>query len=637
MEPTKVLKLYRAQKAKEDNIRKVWKKCISYLNNFVDGELGQWDSVARAALKSENRPVISFNILKKYVNLVCGAQRKAKADEKVYPRDSESDPATAEILTDLLKYISDINRLEPERSKIFRDVVSIGRGFERCEWSDELDPLGEVLVRRVNPERVYLIGDIERYDLEDLDAIIEEIPMSLEDAIAQWPDSEDEIRSAERMAKDDNVQVASGQDYEPSGISTDDVYDKLNDKLIVLRTQYKQYKDVTFIQNEQTGERQPAEVEGKKTTKKAAKLAADLMIQTTGIPHKVVTRRVKYVSVCYTISNTLLDEEESPYPTWDITGYFGYIDGGMATGVAQDLLDPQDEKNKRHSQIIHILGTAAKNSFFYKEGAITEPQKVEKRLGKTGQLIGIRGDLNQAIKPIQSDLSAVPAIINMDVAATQEMQDISGISEASFGQLPGGVRSGRALQALQSPAETITSEIFDNFFVSRQISAKKIIGIIQKYYTTERRFRILGDYSSKFIPPELEAQIASGAVSVQDGAKIVTINKQQGEQKLNDVTTGRYDVIIDQVASNPTIRATKYLDLLNMRSQGIAVPGDLVVKAWDGPGRQELISRMAEEEQKMMAQQIMMSQMGAKPGGGKGSPPAAPDLMGNIAGGQFGQ
>jgi len=639
MEPLKVLKWYRDTKLAEETEREVWLRCYNYINNWVDGQLGQWTSDSRSVLKAQQRPVISFNHVRKFVNRLCGAQRQAKADEKAYPRDDQADYMVADIFTDLLKFVSQNNNLESERAKIFRDMVAIGRGFERAEWSDELDDLGEIKACRINPFRVYLIGSHERYDLMDRDAIIEELPMTKEAIISRWEkakdgsDTEEELESLMKEGEDGEVIPSGGDDYEwKGGVPADLVFDKDLKKFTVLRTQRVAWKDALFIENPETGERKLAEANGVPLKKKEAKLAADTMYVTTGTKFKVITKKVRYIELTYSIGHILLQEEDSGWKTWDITGYFCYTDNGKITGIVQDLLDPQDEKNKRHAQIMHILGTASKNNHFVKKGAIDDLDSAETRIGSVGKLIEVNGNPKDVMTPIISDLSAVPAIINQDLQSTQEMKEISGLGDASLGQVPEGVKSGRGIQALQGPSETIVSELFDNFFFSRKLASQKIIYLMQRYYTQERRFRILGDYSPRFVPPELQLQVAAGLIELQEGQKLIMVNKQMGEQKLNDITVGKYDVVIDQISQNPTTRRAQYFDLINMKGMGAPVSWRRIINASDVRDKQGIIADIPQEEMRMALQ----AQANAEPQRQASQSKAVEtDLQGNVAGAQF--
>jgi len=281
---------------------------------------------------------------------------------------------------------------------------------------------------------------------------------------------------------------------------------------------------------------------------------------------------------------------------------------------------------------MHILGTASKNNHFVKKGAIDDLDSAETRIGSVGKLIEVNGNPKDVMTPIISDLSAVPAIINQDLQSTQEMKEISGLGDASLGQVPEGVKSGRGIQALQGPSETIVSELFDNFFFSRKLASQKIIYLMQRYYTQERRFRILGDYSPRFVPPELQLQVAAGLIELQEGQKLIMVNKQMGEQKLNDITVGKYDVVIDQISQNPTTRRAQYFDLINMKGMGAPVSWRRIINASDVRDKQGIIADIPQEEMRMALQ----AQANAEPQRQASQSKAVEtDLQGNVAGAQF--
>lgn len=620
-----ILRKYHNAKLKEQSRREVREKCFAYVNNWVDGQLGQWTKDVRSKLG--DKPALSFNEVRKFVNRICGALTNIKMDEKLYPQDDQSDWILAEINTDLIKFVKQNNEAEDHIARALRDGVIGDSGYIKVEFSDEFDPLGDIVVKRVNPSRVYILGDAERLDLLDADGIIEELPMTYDELVAFAPDKEDEIRGVKDVA-DNDTPVASDLDYLKDGLEPRDVYDKEENKYIVLRCQKYEYKDVFLFKNNQTGELVEApEDETERQT--AAELAA-----TNGIPLTIVRKRVKRVKIVYVCGHVVLKEYWSPYKhnRFDIARFCPYLDNGQPTGVVQDLLDPQDEKNKRRSQLVHILNTTAKNSYFYKEGAIANPEEARKRIGQTGELIPVQGNLDEVIRPIESNLSAVPALVNLELQSTQDMKEISGLHDAALGQVPQGVKSGRGIQQLQLPAEAIVGEIVRNYIAWRKRIASMILALIQQYYTDERRVRILGDYYSNYIPEnaQIKQLVDMGLIRYEDGAKIITINKQTLDGKLNDVSVGKYDVVIDVVAYNPTTQRAKYLDLLNMKALGAPVRWSTILKNSDVKGKQELLRDALEAES-------MMSQMGTLPQimpGGAQTPnvPIETDLMGNMMG-----
>lgn len=658
-DPVDILQKYREISLREEHERDTWKKCFAYVNSRVDGELGQWKQEIRKELSAQGRPVISFNLIRPFVGRICGALASAKVDEKAFPRDDQSDPILGEVLTDLMKYVKDVNDAETAILRMFRDGVICSRGYVKTCWSNELDPLGEITLTNVSPFRIYIIGDGENYDLsKDRKGVIEEIPMDKDEIIARWPDHEDEINSMmvdfdDTQGDKSTIPIAKTYDY-GFGLSvpTDYVFDREDKKLKVLRCQRIIHKKAKFFQDTQTGKKILAPEDGEDR-----KLAFQLATS-NGQSLKEVTQPTKYVQESYSIGKVLLQDEPSPYKhgQYDITGFFCYDDNGVYTGVVQDLLDPQDEKNKRRSQAIHLMGTAAKNSFFVTKGAFDDINKARTEMGKVGSLIEVNKSPRDAVAPIESNTTAIPALINLELQSHQDMKAITGLNDASLGIVPEGVKSGRGIHALQMPAETIVAEMYGHIMLSRKIVFRQVLSLIQQYYTEERRVRILGDYSSRILPPQvvqmkeaLKIQIlaahpllteeqailmADKMVQIQDGSKTLTINKVIFDKKINDVSVGRFDVVIDEVSQNPTMRQQQYQDMLNMRALGAPIPWDLIVKYSDVRGKDEILQRMAEEEQKMLAMEMMQQQ--AKK---TATPPQAPtqtaDNLVNSAGAQF--
>lgn len=618
-----ILRKYHSAKVKEQKRRETRQLCFEYVNNWVDDELGQWKRDIKAKLG--DKPALSFNEVRKFVNRICGAQALTKLDEKAYPRDDQSDWVIAEILTDLIKFVGDNNVIEAHLKRGYRDGVIGDSGYIKAEWSDEFDPLGDIVVKRVNSNRVYVLGNPERQDLLDADGIIEELPLDYDAVIALAPEKADDIRALKPTG--DDVPAASDLDYFKDGVEVKDVYDEEDEKYIVLRCQKYRYREVYLLQNTTTGELAEAP-EDENDRRVAQELAA-----ANGIPLHIIAKRLKRVYVTYSLGHLVLQERWSSYKhgRFDIARFCPYLDNGKPTGVVQDLLDPQNEKNKRRSQLVHILNTAAKNSYFTRKGALDDIEDARKRIGQTGEIIEANGDLNQVLKPIESNLTAVPAIVNMELRSTEDMKEISGLHDAALGQVPQGVKSGRGIQQLQLPTETIIGEIFDNYVDWRKQIASLILSLVQQYYTGERRVRILGDYYSAYQPEnaQIKAMVDAGLMAFEDGAKIITINKRTLDGKLNDISVGKYDVVIDMVAQNPTTQRAKYLDLLNAKGMGAPVKWSTIFKNSDIKGRQELIRDATEAEQFIaatgMPPQIAMS--GQTP-----NIPVETDLMGNMQG-----
>lgn len=619
----KLLNRYRRAKTYEEEERKIWLRCYQYVNNWVDNELGQWRKETKD--KMGEKPMLSIPLVRKFINRIAGAQSSAKIDEKAFPRDDMGDAIIAEILTDLKSYAYELNNADYQKARAFRDMLITGRGFIKACWNDENDPLGEITIKRINPFRVFLIGDAEEYDTSKMDEVIDVSYISYDRLVAMYPDKKEELEGL-KNEMDDKGYIGSpvgGYDYSPKGEQFDEEVRNNEGKYTIIRSQRYEYVPVTLINMPDKGYQ---EIDPKTVREVQKAVGVKLPV----IKKKV--RRVRELTIC---GNVVLDEQVGRYKhgKFDIIGWFAYNDNGRITGIAQDLIDIQDEKNKRRSQIIHMLGTAAKNSYWVKKGALDDVESAKRDVGRVGALIEVNGEPSQVAKPIDSNMTALPAIVGMEEKAEMDFNSVSGLTDASLGQVPDGVKSGRGINQLQQGVEVIISELFEHHLMSSKLLAQLTIALIQQYYDEPRRVRILGDYSAKFIPPELKQMMDMGIVeAVQEGAKIISINTSP----LNDVTVGRYDIVIDATSSNPTTRRAQFFDLLNMKAQGAPIAWSKVLSLSDVRGAQELAQMAAEAEQAMAMQQMIPPQATSAPR--TANPPKTPieqDQAFNTAGAQM--
>lgn len=616
--------LYSDVRLKEEKDRAVRQRCYEYLNNWVDGEHGQWTSDLRQQLGAD-KPALSFNEIRRLVNRVRGSI--PELDEKCYPVDDEGDWILAEIFTDLLKHARNVNDAEILFKQAFSDAYIGSQGYVRVGWSNAKDIFGEVEYTYVDPRLVYLVGTGVRLDLYDRAGILELIPMDMDEIKSRWPDKANLLDDLK--PRDKEMGTASNLDYAlPTVEDWTTVYDEDIEKFLVKKLQRFEWVDATIIRA--GGKTVPTKLKGGELD------AALEMMKSQGLEPQKTTLKRKRVHCYYAIGGIELEEHESPYEhgMFDLVPMIAYMDGGRITGIVQDLLDPQDEKNKRRSQMINILNTSAAGSYLYKSGSIADPEKATKQLGKPRQLIEVQGNLNESVTPVRTDLTVIPSLVEMEMQSVQDMKDISGLHDAALGQVPAGVKSGRGIQQLQLPTETLINELIAHYVFFRKQVARLTISIIQQYYTEERRIRVLGDYHAKYQPEDQQVQtmMQQGLIRYEDGAKLLTVNRQMLEGKLNDVSVGRYDVVIDTTSGNPTMRRAQFFDILNAKSQGAPIKWSTAMKYSDIRGKAEVVRDIQEAESFMAGVGGAPPQL--SPGPQNATPPTAHDLLGNVAGGQ---
>src|SRR5690606_20835063 len=87
----------------------------------------QWSEQDAAALKERGQAPVVYNVIAQTINWIIGSEKRGRVDFRVLPRE-KSDAKPAERKTQLLKYLSDINRTPFHRSRAFEDAVKVGIG-----------------------------------------------------------------------------------------------------------------------------------------------------------------------------------------------------------------------------------------------------------------------------------------------------------------------------------------------------------------------------------------------------------------------------------------------------------------------------------------------------------------------------
>lgn len=248
-------------------------------------------------------------------------------------------------------------------------------------------------------------------------------------------------------------------------------------------------------------------------------------------------------------------------------------------GVVDNMISIQEMLNKTLSQIQHVVNTTANSGWLVEENSLVDMDVDEfvHYSSTTGAVIEYRAGRNppEKIQPNQ-----VPTgLDNMAERAIQLGSLVSGVSDIFQGQ-KGPEVTGVAIQSrVQQNAVGLAAPI-DNLFRTRHILAKRILELIQSFYTEERMFIIT-------IPnPE----------TGQPEQQSVTLNQPEYQDDiikyLNDTTEGTYDVIISDVPDQVSFQNAQFNQLIEMRKFGIEVPDDVLIQHSSISNKNEIVKRM---------------------------------------------
>lgn len=603
------------------------KECV----DFLEGR--QWTEAQLRELARQRRPALKFNKIAPLVRLVLGYMRNNRTDITYLPaNDGPGTEPVAEILTKIVKQIGERNQLPWVDAEVFMDGVTTGRGFYDHRLSFKDNDLGEVQIKAVDPFTVFIDPDADSYDLNDAKHVtvsrwvdIEEIEFTygpdaaalvkpfVGSQAATWGGfpfldiSGPEVTPIRSFGQVEDRSLLPFQDFFHT-----ELIDRTRKSVRVIDQQHYVTKwGPTFIDLE-TGDMLPVpahftRVEVEKALAHAAALGNPMVVDTRPI------RRVRWTVM---IGDAVVFDDWSIYQSYSLTGFFPYFRRGVTRGMIEDLLDPQREINKRRSAEIEIVGRSAHSGFLYHEKGVSPEMKALIKAKGSDPGINIEWTGDAHMKPERIQPAAPPtAMERLEQKANDDMRQISGVNEAALG-IDDKVQSGRAWEARQRQAVIGIQMYLDNFSRSKELLGRRQLEMVQRHYSEERVFRIVGEGG------QTEQIWINRLTDPATGATLA--------DRLNDITIGRYTVAVDEHPLSATFANAQFEEMMMLLQKLgplgqalIQLRPDLVVDLSSLPRKEEWKQALIAAAQAVAGQQAAAAAAeGEVPP--EGAPPAGP-------------
>jgi len=501
--------------------------------DFYDGE--QWREEDKDVLEARGQLAQVFNLIKPTIDWLIGTEKRTRIDFKVHPR-GESDRHPAEVKTQLLKFVSDVNRTGYHRSRGFADAVKVGVGWlEDGIRGDETD---ELLYSRYESWRHMWYDHlaVER-DLSDARYIFRSKWTDLDLAQAMFPERAAALQACARSQNfyfEQNDEYFWNTDYAyranenattPYPIILDDAFnvDNRRDRVRLIECWYRQPEQVQIMKGN------PA-MKGLMFDKENPFMNQALQRGTASLydTHKMV------VWCAVFCNDYLLQDVKSPYRhnRFPFVPIWCYRKGrdNSPYGVIRNLRDPQEDLNKRRSKALYILSSnrmiADSDAFEDWDNAIEEKDRPDGALKKRpGADVRIENDTVLGSEHI--------TIMQLDA---DFIQNSSGVTEENLGRETNAI-SGKAILAKQDQGSLTSMEPFDNLRFATQIQGENQNSLIEQYYTVEKSVRITEN-------PE--------------AVEFMEINKPTPEGVENDITASQGDFIVESQDFRESIRIAMF-------------------------------------------------------------------------------
>ena len=515
---------------------------------MTEGNGKQWTRHDRDLVEKSGRPVLEFNQILPQVELVSGMQRGMNLDFTALPRGLE-DRRLGEIASASLRAASDFGRIQRPIDRVFDDGTICGLGvWEVIHTVDDADDMvwGDIVVSRLNPLSFMFDPWATEPDLQDGAFMGKATWMSIDEFKARYPGKDHLARPGEWLSKT-QYYIGSSDTLGTGPNLLKELFDTQTGRIRVLTLWHKVQTKIQLIIDTDTGQVQ--EVPSKDIGERALATFAenfgrestanlDIVTQgetssiidslsgqpltdpTLGTPlqfanmeaamehldgissrigmqvydrYSVVTRQARVPQYTEMVWWEILAEGSSPFNDRHYP-FVPYIsrqlsdDPESIMGIVRNLHDPQDEYNKRYSNILAHLNSSAHSGWLNRRTGGANKQQLELMGSKPGIVVDFAAVAPVQIHPVELSTGHFGMLQHSE----RSILRISGINAELVGQTTQTTVSGRAIRARQEGGSTILKPRFRNFEEAQLDLARMVMSRIQQFYPVEKIRRIIG-------------------------------------------------------------------------------------------------------------------------------------------------
>lgn len=560
---SRLIGLYRRELVRQEENRRERAKDF----DFYDGI--QMSEEMRAHLLGRGQTPLTFNVIANVVNWMLGTERRNRTDYKILPRTEEASKP-AERKSQLLKYLSDVNRTPFAISRAFADGVKGGLGWIEDGVQEEED--GEPIYTRYESWR-NIIHDsaATELDLSDARYIFRAKWVDVDTAISMFPDRKGEIERAaisslglgigsDLTHYGDEAMDSIERDIDLSAHDMDAHGHQERERVRLIEAWYRVPVEEQFIRGGQfSGELYDSKSNGHIT---------ELLMGRATVARKVKMR----MHVAIMTETGMLFHAKSPYrhnrfpftPVW----CYRRDRDNMPYGLVRQMRDPQFDVNARAAKALHILNSS---KVIMDKGAVDDMEAFEEEVARPDGIL-VKNPGKDLV--LNAERGLEQAHLDLMSRSIQLIQSMTGVTDENMGRTTNAT-SGKAIIARQDQGSLATAPIFDMLRLARQVSGEKQLSLIEQFMTEGRQFRI---------------------TNTRGNPEFVQVN---GDNPDDDIVSTKADFVITEDDFAATIRQAQVEELMNLMVQLagtspelVAATLDLVVETMDVPQREELVKRI---------------------------------------------
>ena len=564
-----------------------------------DGK-GQWEQKDLAKLKKSGRPALTINKIKPVLLNVMGEYLANRSEAKFIP-SAGGTPEVAEALTKLYIHISKEQRLDRKEMDLVLEGLITSRAYFDVRIGFDDNFKGEVRIAVPNSKNVIPDPDADSDDPDDWNDVTLVSHQTIQDIelnygkqyvtkVKQSGQTIDQSTVEQDFDNRDSFGKREGDQHGES-VQADETTRKL---YLVIERQYKALEEVPFFIDQALGDERRVPVDWSQED------INDALAENENLT--IERKRAQVVRWTVSTGSVLLHDDISPYDQFTIIPYFPLFRRGMTSGIVEDLIDPQRNYNKLRSQELHIVNGTANSGWKVKKGALSNMrlEDVETEGSKTGVVFELNNDMGdiERIEPVQ-----IPqGLDRISNKADSDLGDISGIQDEARGIARADV-AGKAITARKQASLTGLNLYFEQLAFTRELLAKRVLKLVQKYYDDERTLTI-----------------TTGGLDAH--TEELPINQEDPETGSirNDLTIGEYAVAVTSAAARDSFENAQFEELKELQKLEIPIPSHLFIENSSLHRKEEIAEELRQiagtatpsEEERELQQQMQQLEMEEK-------------------------
>lgn len=521
---------------------------------FAAGD--QWDP--EVLRQRQNLPNLTINTIPQFVAQLVGDWRESKRGIKILPTE-DSDREVADILGDLVRSIEVQSRADRVYDNGFESSVICGDGAIRVSIEYARDDVfdQDIFIRPID-DCLAVVWDRLSVDPTGRDArhcFVEDL-IPLKTFEKKFPDA-----SPSELGDNTYKELLASRWLEPDGVRVTEYWRMIErEKLLAL------FEDgsMRFVDD-------LAALTEKHGAVVKARMSPCLYAQ-------------MHLITGFDILSGPYEYKLNRLPIVRMSGRTINVRGNRVRyGIVRHMKDPARLRNFHRSVAAEQLGYAPKAQWIATQSAVEGYEdSLRKAHLSRDPLIVVSDDavIGQSIQRL--DPPRWQDALHQEAAANvQDMKDVTGIHDASLG-IRSNETSGKAINARQREGDIASITFYDNGNAA----------VLE-----------VGDVINQLIPQIYDGTRIIRRVGEDGNIKFTKINDPY-DPSSPDLSIGKYDVALATGASYTTRRveaAQAMMEAVQVYPELMSVAGDLVAKAQDWPGAEDLAKRL----QKTIPQQFL--------------------------------